>query len=119
MNNVVKLAKRAPIIPQGQANAQAKEAARQEAAALVKKIIERGFGELTKVSIGRAASTLGWSYGRTEDIWRVEARTIQSWEMDMLRSHHRALRYEHEGAKAGNHGVRHGSANILGRSLPD
>jgi hypothetical protein len=37
------------------------------------------------VSITRAAARLGWSYRRTEDIWRMEARRIDSWQMDLMR----------------------------------
>lgn len=81
MNNVVNL-----TIPQDQANAQAKEAARLEAATLVKLVAGRRVGESVKVSIARAA-VAGWSYSRTEDIWRREARIIHSHEMDMLRSY--------------------------------
>jgi len=84
MNNVVNL-----TIPQDQANAQAKEAARLEAATLVKLVAGRRVGESVKVSIARAAVALGWSNSRTEDIYRMEARTIHAWELDMLRSYRR------------------------------
>lgn len=61
-------------------------AAREEAARLVQLAAEpRAPGERIKVSIERAARRLGWSYGRVEDIWRREARRIDSWEMDQLR----------------------------------
>ena len=86
-NNVVKLTRRVAIIPQNQANAQAKEAARLEAAKLVKLVAGRRYGDSVKVSIARAAVALGWPYSRTEDIWRCEARIIHSHEMDMLRSY--------------------------------
>jgi len=82
-NNVVKLTRRVAIIPQNQANAQA----RLEAAKLVKLVAGRRYGDSVKVSIARAAVALGWSYSRTEDIWRREARIIHSHEMDMLRSY--------------------------------
>jgi hypothetical protein len=37
--------------------------------------------------IERAARRLGWSYTRTEDIWRKEeARRIESFELDQLRA---------------------------------
>jgi hypothetical protein len=60
--------------------------AREEAARLVRLIAEpRAPGERIKVSITRAAARLGWSYRRTEDIWRMEARRIDSWQMDLMR----------------------------------
>lgn len=43
-------------------------------------------GEHIKAQIARAAHRLGFSYSRTEDIWRLEARTIHSWEMDVMRN---------------------------------
>jgi hypothetical protein len=61
------------------------EAARREATELVKLAADRRVGDTVKVAISRAASQLGWSYSRTEDIWRGEARRIDSWEMDLLR----------------------------------
>ena len=77
------------------------EAARREAAELVQRAAEpRAPAEKIKVSITRAATKLGWSYRRTEDIWRQEARRIDSWEMDQLRRtarrrQHRRGRREH------------------------
>lgn len=63
------------------------EAARQEAAELVRSAAEpRAPGEQIQRSIARAATRLGWPYRRTEDIWRREARRIDSWEMDQLRA---------------------------------
>lgn len=62
------------------------QVARQEAALLVVRISMRGVGEPQKSAITRAARLLGWSITRTEDIWRGEARTIHSFEMDMLRA---------------------------------
>jgi hypothetical protein len=60
--------------------------ARREAAELVRAVAEPQVkGELVKVAIARAASVLGWSYSRTEDIWRSEARRIEAHEMDQLR----------------------------------
>lgn len=61
------------------------QAARMEASELVKLVSERRPGDTVKVSIARAANSLGWSYSRTEDIWRTEARRIDAWEMDLLR----------------------------------
>ncbi len=61
------------------------EAARDEAAKLVVMVCPQRPGESIKSLIVRTSMTLGWSYSRTEDIWRKEARTINSWEMDMLR----------------------------------
>ena len=82
MNNVVKLP-----IPQGQANAQAKEGASLEAAKLIAQVCTRKPGETIRSVIARTSITLGWSNSRTEDIWRREARSILSFEMDMLRAH--------------------------------
>jgi hypothetical protein len=70
------------------------EAARREAAELVQRAAEpRAPAEKIKVSITRAAKKLGWSYRRTEDIWRQEARRIDSWEMDLLRRMARRRRH--------------------------
>lgn len=64
-----------------------RKAARSEAAALVRLAAgTRGFDDTIQACIKRAASSLGWSYGRTEDIWRGEARRIESFEMDALRA---------------------------------
>ncbi len=62
------------------------QVARQEAALLVAAISMRSVGEPQKSAITRVARLLNWSYTRTEDIWRCEARTIHSWEMDTLRT---------------------------------
>lgn len=63
-----------------------REAARIEAASLVRQVAAaRGFDETIQACIQRAALRLGWSYSRTEDIWRREARRIESFEMDQLR----------------------------------
>lgn len=62
------------------------EAARTEAASLVKLVCALEPGEKVKEHIARTAQRLGWTYCRTEDIWRREARRIDSWEMDMLRA---------------------------------
>jgi len=61
------------------------DAARREAAELVKLAADRRVGDTVKASISRAAIRLGWSYSRTEDVWRGEARRIDAWEMDLLR----------------------------------
>lgn len=61
------------------------QAARREASELVKIISDRQVGETVKVAIAKAASRLGLSYSRTEDIWRLEARRIDAWEIDLLR----------------------------------
>lgn len=45
----------------------------------------RPVGDSIKSAIDRVAKRLGWSFGRTEDIWRGEARRISSSEMDALR----------------------------------
>jgi hypothetical protein len=64
-----------------------REAARNEASALVRLVAEpRRMDETVSSCIRRAAILLGWSYRRTEDIWRKEARRIDSWEMDQLRA---------------------------------
>lgn len=64
-----------------------REAARNEAAALVRLAAgPRGYDDTIRHCITRAAARLGWSYRRTEDIWRREARRIESFEMDSLRA---------------------------------
>ncbi len=60
--------------------------ARMEAAALIAAVSCRRVAEPVKTAIQRAAQRLGWSYTRAEDVWRLEARRIDSWEMDMLRA---------------------------------
>lgn len=63
-----------------------REAARIEAARLIRRVAApREFDETIQVCIQRAAHKLGWSYSRAEDIWRHEARRIESFEMDILR----------------------------------
>lgn len=63
-----------------------REAARSEAAALVRLAAgTRGMNDTIQACITRAAGKLGWFYGRTEDVWRGEARRIESFEMDALR----------------------------------
>lgn len=58
-----------------------------EAMRLTKMAAEpRQVGDSIKSSIDRAAKRLGWSFSRTEDIWRGEARRIDAHEMDALRS---------------------------------
>jgi hypothetical protein len=56
-------------------------------------------GETIKVRINRAATRLGWSISRTEDIWRLEAKRIDAFEMDQLReaavSHVRCVSSKH------------------------
>jgi hypothetical protein len=70
------------------------DAAKREAAELVQRIAEpRAPAERIKVSITRVATRLGWTYRRTEDIWRQEARRIDSWEMDLLRRMARRRRH--------------------------
>ncbi len=65
---------------------QLREAARMEAASLIAAVSCRRVGEPVKQAIQRVAQKLGWSYTRAEDVWRLEARRIDSWEMDMLRA---------------------------------
>lgn len=63
-----------------------REAARKEAAALVRQVAgPRGHDDTIQACIARAASTLRWSYTRTADVWRGAARRIESFEMDQLR----------------------------------
>ncbi|MEI9804144.1 MAG: hypothetical protein WDN48_06310 [Pseudolabrys sp.] len=63
------------------------QAQRQEALALVKRVagVIRE-NESIKARINRTAELLGWDVRRTEDIWRGEARRIESYEMDQLRA---------------------------------
>jgi len=62
-------------------------AAREEAARLVRLAAEpRGMSDTVTVCMARAAKALGWSYTRTEDVWRGMARRIESYEMDQLRA---------------------------------
>jgi hypothetical protein len=68
------------------------EAARDEAANLVRLVCAQHIGEGVKEHISRTAQWLSWSYSRTEDIWRREARRIDSWEMDILRASCRGIR---------------------------
>lgn len=77
-----------------------REAARSEAAALVRLAAgNRGYDDTIKACIKRAARKLGWSFRRTEDIWRGEARRIDSVEMDALREFRRPRkRPENSGA---------------------
>lgn len=63
-----------------------RESARNEAAALIRLVSgPRGWDETIQACIARAANKLGWSYLRAEDIWRKQARRIESFEMDQLR----------------------------------
>lgn len=62
------------------------QAYREEAARLVKAVAEPAImGDTVKVCIARAAQRMRWTYNRTEDIWRMEARRIDAYEMDQLR----------------------------------
>jgi hypothetical protein len=64
-----------------------RDAARSEAAALVRLAAgSRGYDDTIQACIIRAANKLGWSYRRTEGIWRKEAKLIESFEMDALRN---------------------------------
>lgn len=63
----------------------AREHTRAEAAMLVRKVAGYSHRESVKTRIARAAERLGWSYRRTEDIWRREAARIEAHEMDALR----------------------------------
>lgn len=63
-----------------------RDATRREAAALVRRVAEPSHvGDTVKQRIARAATRLGWTFKRTEDIWRREAR-IEVAEMDRLRN---------------------------------
>jgi hypothetical protein len=62
------------------------EAYREEASRLVKAVaLPEMTGDTVKVCIARAAQRLHWTFNRTEDIWRKEARRIDAYEMDQLR----------------------------------
>ena len=66
---------------------------KREAMALVQELAEPlRPRERVKEWIGRAADALRWDFARVEDIWRGEARRIDSWEMDALRAAVRARR---------------------------
>jgi len=57
-----------------------------EAASLLRSVAEpRPVGDTVKEAINRAARLTGLRYGRAEDIWRQEARTIRADEMDRIR----------------------------------
>lgn len=43
-------------------------------------------GDHVKTAIARVAERTGITYGRARDIWYGEARRIESWEMDALRT---------------------------------
>lgn len=58
---------------------------REEAGRLVKMVVQRGCHETIKSCIARAATKLGWTFSRTQDVWRMEARRIDAFEMDQLR----------------------------------
>lgn len=62
-----------------------RQAARTEAATLIRKVTTRAIAEPLKHQMERIAVELGWSTSRVEDIWRGEAAHIYSWEMDILR----------------------------------
>ena len=64
-----------------------REAAREEAGAgLGAQVAEpRGMSDTIGVCMDRAAKRLGWSYTRTEDVRRKDARRIKSFELDELR----------------------------------
>lgn len=63
------------------------DAARREAAKLVKQVGEPQFpNETIKARVRRAARLLRWSFTRTRDIWHGEARRIDAHEMDQLRA---------------------------------
>jgi hypothetical protein len=71
-----------------------REDARNEAAELVRGVAgERGWSDTIQACIARAAQRLGWSYVRTEDIWRKQAKRIESFEMDQLRRFGAARRH--------------------------
>lgn len=64
-----------------------REAAKVEAAVLVRSVADpQRWGESVQARIARFATRLGWSFRRTEDIWRREAHRIEVWEMDALRN---------------------------------
>lgn len=73
-----------------------REAARTEAARLIRFVAApRGFNETIQACIAKAANRLGWNFSRAEDIWRCEARRIESFEMDALRRHRQIIRDLH------------------------
>lgn len=77
---------RATAVRCGMGRDDLQSAARKEAAALVRAVAEPSRpGDTVRARITRAAKRLSWSYGRTEDIWRGEARRIDAHEIDMLR----------------------------------
>ena len=64
-----------------------RNAASEEASRLVRQAAEpRSMNDTVAVCMQRAATRLGWSYTRVEDVWRKEARRIESHEMDQLRA---------------------------------
>ena len=64
-----------------------RKAASEEAARLVRLAAEPlTTRDTVNRCIQQAATRLGWSYTRVEDVWRKEARRIESWEMDQLRA---------------------------------
>lgn len=65
---------------------------RREAARLIQLLGEPAVArERIKVSIRRTAALLRWEPSRAEDIWRLDARRIDAWEMDALRDNVRKL----------------------------
>jgi hypothetical protein len=57
-----------------------------EAACLLRQLAEpRPVGDTIKAAINRAARRVRLSPGRTEDIWRQEARAVRAEEMDAIR----------------------------------
>lgn len=77
-------------------HAELAHAHRIEASELVRRAAEPcPAGERIKAQITRAASRLGFPRSRTEDIWRLEAKRIDSWEMDLLRKFKRIKRKRH------------------------
>jgi hypothetical protein len=67
-----------------------REAAAKEAAALLRRVAgQRGYDDTIQACIVRAAQRLGWTFTRTNDVWRRRARRIESFEMDQLRGFRR------------------------------
>lgn len=63
------------------------EASKAEAAELLRIVAPaQKPGETVKEHIARTAIMLGWTFGRTEDIWRNAAKRIHVHEMDQLRA---------------------------------
>lgn len=63
------------------------EATKAEAAELIRLVAHPPQpGETIRGRIARAARGLGWTFNRTQDIWRREARRIDAHEMDQLRA---------------------------------